>query len=859
MMAIEEELAAWAQTRPEWQRGVLVRLCRSEQFDDPAIEAIADALVSGSASTTATISASDIPGSAISPEPIRLQMLRDLHGVNALAGNQCLSFAAAGLTVIYGDNASGKSGYARILSNAVAARVCADVLGNVFATGAVSDMTAIIEFTVGGGTPAVEWKWPGENSPELAQVHYYDEACGNAYLSTSSEISYRPSALGLMDQLITVCDAVRSALDECLRVNFAAKPDLPGLPADTRAAKFLATLTATTQQGAVDAAIALPENSGSLLGALLQEEARLKASDPTKERSRLIEMSSSLIMVTNLCEGLASALSLTAIVELRDKRTKASQLRAAATMASSKDFDVEPVKGVGSATWRALWQAARVFSETEAYHDHDFPATDDGGRCVLCQQILLEGGAQRLQRFHAFMIDTTERDAVTAEEGLGSSRSSLVALRAVPAAATAAISKVRVADAALADIIDAWLQLAVAHIDKAAEWIDDPEGAEPTALAGSPAGTLKQRADEVKAEAVSIDATSFATSLQRVSTQSRELQATTALAAGAEAVRREIARLGELVKIEAAKRQTDTGVITRKSGELTKEHVTRLVRDRFTRETELLKLRRITLDPTSGKKGSLGHKPALLGASSTVSVMNVLSDGEQSALGLAGFITEVEFDETKSAVVFDDPVTSLDHIRRSLVARRLVELAKDRQVVVFTHEVTFVGDLVKHAGEAHVAVAERWIQRQGDQAGFCADKHPWKAKDVAARLHELQADLDRISRDRNSLDQEAYENRCGLWGGGLSETWERAVNLEIVYEVVDRGTSQVRPKKFRILVAITQEDDEEFQAGYSRSSEWAPRHDKDPEINFVAPEPDEMQTELDRLKTWFARVKRYSN
>jgi hypothetical protein len=280
--------------------------------------------------------------------------------------------------VIYGDNASGKSGYARILRNAVAARVHGDVLGDVFAGGPVSDMTAIIEFTVGRGMPAVEWKWPGENQSELAQVHFYDEDCGDAYVSTSSEISYRPSALGLMDQLITVCDAVRSALDECLRVNLAAKPNLPGLPADTKAAKFLATLNATTQQGAVDAAIALPENSGSLLGALLQEEARLKASDPTKERSRLIELSSSLTMVTNLCEGLANALSAAAIVELTKKRTEASQLRAAATMASSKDFDAEPGKGVGSATWRALWQAARVFSETEAYHHHDFPVTDDG-------------------------------------------------------------------------------------------------------------------------------------------------------------------------------------------------------------------------------------------------------------------------------------------------------------------------------------------------------------------------------------------------------------------------------------------------------------------------------------------------
>jgi len=74
-------------------------------------------------------------------------------------------------------------------------------------------------------------------------------------------------------------------------------------------------------------------------------------------------------------------------------------------------------------------------------------------------------------------------------------------------------------------------------------------------------------------------------------------------------------------------------------------------------------------------KGRLLHRPALLGAARSAAVNKVLSEGEQTALGLSGFLTEVVFDGTRSAVVLDDPVTSLDHERRSLVARRLVELA----------------------------------------------------------------------------------------------------------------------------------------------------------------------------------------
>jgi hypothetical protein len=202
-------------------------------------------------------------------------------------------------------------------------------------------------------------------------------------------------------------------------------------------------------------------------------------------------------------------------------------------------------------------------------------------------------------------------------------------------------------------------------------------------------------------------------------------------------------------------------------------------------------------------------------------------------------------------------VTSLDHRRRALVAERIVQIAKTRPVIVFTHELVFVGDLVSHANRADVSVAERWLQRNGDVVGICVDKFPWKAKDVGARISELEGLVAQIKRDRNSLNEEEYEERCASWAGKLSEAWERAINIEIVNEVVDRGTSQVRPLKFRILAAISRDDDSDFQAGYEQCSTWVRRHDKDPGVNFVAPEPDQLEAELNRFRSWFNRIKSY--
>jgi hypothetical protein len=266
----------------------------------------------------------------------------------------------------------------------------------------------------------------------------------------------------------------------------------------------------------------------------------------------------------------------------------------------------------------------------------------------------------------------------------------------------------------------------------------------------------------------------------------------------------------------------------------------------------------VALKDLGGRKGQLRHKPDLLGARHrAATARGVLSEGEQTALGLAGFFTEAHFDQSKSALFFDDPVTSLDHVRRDRVAERLAELAKDRQVVVFTHDVTLVVDLTKAARSGGVELHSRSIQRRGTQPGVCLDHFPWKAKDFGQRCDYLRAELARIRKDRDSLMQEEYEERVAKWAGHLSETWEGSLSSEILNQVFDRGTSEVRVQKFRLLAGITKQDDQDVQDGYGHTSKWARRHDKAPGTNYVAPEPDEMQRELDRIVTWQKRLKTY--
>ena len=306
--------------------------------------------------------------------------------------------------------------------------------------------------------------------------------------------------------------------------------------------------------------------------------------------------------------------------------------------------------------------------------------------------------------------------------------------------------------------------------------------------------------------------------LAAVAAKRRELELVLPIKKSRKAIIKEIARLKEREALEAAKAAATTGPITKKILEFSEESITDVVRDSFTRETERLRLERVTIARTRADKGTLLHQPKLVGARQAVKLPRVLSEGERTALGLAAFFTEACLDGSKSAVILDDPMTSLDHIRRGLVAKRLATLAAGRQIIIFTHDVAFVADLKLEANPQGVLVTERSVIRNRvaeKMPGACSTEHPWKATDVPARLDELRRRLARIKREGASWDQRTYEEAVAVWLGDLSETWERIFSQEIARPIHSEGGLEFRPMMVKILARFSGDDYKEFDASYS--------------------------------------------
>ena len=861
-MALEEQIAAWSKERPAWQREVMRRTATGDILSDKDYDRLVDDIVAPDRGQEVTFGLEHLPKAVAEAPSVRLMSIAKIEHVNALASDQPLTFEPNGLTIVYGDNGSGKSGYARLLKRITRARHQEEVLSDVFRDTAMEKPTANLSVRIGDQDEGITW--PAPTRSELQRMLFYDGACRDAYIATESDFPYRPSALVVMDGLISACVAVRSRIDTRLYENARSAAPLPVVGHEvkiTKAGNFLEQLSGSTLVDSLEELISRFDGSPETIDELKAEEALLRNADTSKERQSLTRQAEKLNALHKHIEKLHAVLGDDGLAALRESRNQLKALQTTANLLA-QSFEAEPLPGVGSSPWKALWESARRFSEERAYPDRSFPVVEDESRCVLCQQMLDSDGRDRLSRFETFVKDDTQTQLDEARRFHDAQVENLSKLVISPEAVASNQQDLKPTHT---DLITGFWALLDRYEKAREQTLDALSGTERLALPciESTAILAQLTAAEKRARELAEGLGDPEVVRQRLATATakrQELELLQQIKNSREAIVKEIARLKERETLEAAKTAAATITITKKVLELSEESITDVVRDTFTRETDRLRLERVTIARTRADKGALLHQPKLVGARQEVKLPRVFSEGERTALGLAAFFTEAHLDGSKSALILDDPVTSLDHIRRGLVAARLAVIAANRQVIIFTHDMAFVADLKREASGRGVSITERSVTRSWPdirKPGTCSNNHPWKVKDVPARLDELRRNLARIKKEGTTWDQAMYEDAIAVWAGNLSETWERIFSQEIVGPILADGGLEVRPMMVKVMARFSDVDHTEFEASYSRVSQWAKRHDKSAFVNYVAPNVADLETELVNVSAWFNRVKGY--
>ena len=312
----------------------------------------------------------------------------------------------------------------------------------------------------------------------------------------------------------------------------------------------------------------------------------------------------------------------------------------------------------------------------------------------------------------------------------------------------------------------------------------------------------------------------------------------------------EIARRKEVAGLELAQRDTTTNRITIKSTEIAKALVTDALRAQFTREVASFGIAdlAVELSQQTSAQGVPRFKVTLVRKPSAA-VGDVLSEGEHRCVALAAFMAELATAGDESGIVFDDPMSSLDHMHREAVARRLVDEATRRQVIVLTHDLAFLFELDRagRANQPRPQVSMGSVTRGAEKAGFCHNEPPFKARRAVNIVATLTQRLQNERRHHDQGDEDSWRDSVKSIAGVLRDTWESAVEETVGY-VIKRLSNKVDTAGLIKLTVITQLDCENMRDGYGRCSELL--HSAAHELNRPLPRPDVLAAEIDTLGRW---------
>jgi energy-coupling factor transporter ATP-binding protein EcfA2 len=786
-------------------------------------------------------------------EVVILRQIHEVRHVNALASDQRLTLHRVGLTIIYGDNGSGKSGYARILKKVCRARMLGrgeEIVPDIYDP-APGTPSARIEYAASGQSRTCAWQFGQAADSALSAISVFDSRTANVHVDDTNELAYTPVPLKLLGALAQLCKSIKDKLSGEIAQIRAQTPEAIRIPAcsrETAVGSVMTRLAADTAPAAIESLATLIQAEHDRLAQLTAD----LAGDPARAARQLAALKVKVEGNIARLDRLFASVGDDTINTLRCLAVANDAARQAAEAASGALFRDEPLPEIGSEVWQALWTSARTFSDAEAYKDGRFPVTEPGSVCVLCQQELTPVAADRLNRFEAFVRDDSHQRAEAAraayDRALATFDGDAVSL--VELANMVATARDDLLQDALAMEIRAAVLRALWRHRRIRRHHADPATEFATTVIEYPRQALVQQVADIELRTSALAAEAGSSARTALLAEKAELVDRKWLGGIKADVLAEIVRLKKIARLEAAQRDTATNRITTKSTEIAQTLVTDALRAQFAREVASFEIAGLAVElrQQSSVQGSPRFKVALT-RKPNATVGQVLSEGEHRCVALAAFMAELATTENKSGIVFDDPVSSLDHMHRGAVAKRLVAEAANRQVIVFTHDLAFLFELNRAADDAQPRpqVAISSISRGSDKAGFCRSEPPFKARrvsDITASMSN-QLSNERYHFERGNEDE--WRNSVKSIAGTLRDTWEIAVE-EVVGHVIRRLSNEVKTPGLVKLTAITVPDCEAMRDGFGRCSELL--HSAAAALNRPLPRPEVLSAEIDALAAW---------
>ncbi len=605
------------------------------------------------------------------------ESLTHVSGVNALSENQTIKFSPD-VTVLYGLNGSGKSGYFRILNN-ISGGVYKEIKSNIYKkSGEIKDLNVSIKYKIGNSPYSQIWMDSHAKIPDLFRVKVFDSSYLNGLLQTKNpdETFVYPLGLHLFGYIAKILDSYTVKLNEQID---AEKRNLPIIKTEELTepikSKFINHENFNTvERENIKEKFTFSDIEGNTLNEMEKELPQLQQINfqdtinlLTKHNKEFSTFVDKVNNVTKNMSFLGGELkkALMAFESAKKRNDDARQRLDILTLLPKSD----------TPEWKSFIKAGHDYS---ALLGQETPE-----KCPYCRQELKTTEAINIVKTYAiFLNDSSEKDLNASSQKLAEIKNQI-------------------------ELFDVEIVLT----DEIKNVITEPVELEKKILQLSEyKKSLKSSNNIEDIQSLSVD---FSTELNIIANKQQENENSIIKLNASKAekdkkiklLQEDILKLKEKKSIseqkmdidkyfsiydkqyaiETKKSETRTNQITTLANQAQKELLTDALKTNF--ENELKALGRtnlkVQLEVINGSKGKCNTQLKLTGNNS---VTDILSEGEQKSVGLAMFFAEIQ--NGNYPIILDDPVTSLDHEIAGKLAVRLLNFSN--QVIVFCHNRLFL-------------------------------------------------------------------------------------------------------------------------------------------------------------------------
>lgn len=862
-MALLNDILKWTESLPSWQRDACRRLLQKEE----GLEALdyselytllkkENGVEVDDAAEAVPLASEHLPGELPPDETVTLAALRELENVNQIPSDHVLTFSETGMTVVYGGNGSGKSGYARVMKRACRARDQSEPIHPDANDPAAETKVPMAKFDVkvASAVEEIEWSRNAASPDRLSTISVFDSKCARSYITAEKNVAYLPYGLDIVENLAhQVLPNVLEMLETEIEDIDVSKLSFEHLLGDTDVGKVIDKLSVKSDADTISSLGTITEDDTKRITEL---QSALKEADPLAkaEQSRL-----SAIRLKTYAEKLAKPLvwvSADAVEKLQilaeeKKAAEAAETKAADALRAGEEL----LPGTGDHAWKLLFEAARRYSTETAYPSEEFPPSTEGKACPLCQQELQETGIQRLKRFDDYIKNDVAKTADTARKKVQIAKDKIEAADLEITAEAAIRDELNALDDSLLQTIADFQASIDSRRDAMLKCLESSEWDEIPTLKQSPRIRVRQlSAYQLRAYRTLVRAADEE-KRKRLGKELSELSARQSLAKSLKAVLELLERIKKKAALEKCRSSLKTRRISDKSKEFATVAVTDELKKALDREFNALGIGHIkTKLKERSVRGRMYHQ-LLLDLPTTRKIDEILSEGEQHAIALGSFFAELSLANHSCGIVFDDPVSSLDHWRRRDVARRLVEEAKARQVVVFTHDTSFLGQLRDEIEAAGIPNSMSFLEWRSGSPGCVNDGLPWDHQGYKARINALEQAQRKLAKTWPTYPGEKEIGEMRHQYDRLRATLERVIQDVVFNGVVKRYRDWIRVDSLEDVVGFDRAEYEAIEKLHKRTCDVVTAHDPSSAKAAAVPTATDLGNDIAELQAIVVTIK----